>query len=132
MEIMQRSNITGHFSVTRNDDGSHNVSYQPSELFKQRNFAPVILTVTESDVSAKLDEFKNQLVNQFNDMSPIPNYRIYGRYQNQKSFRAMNIREGKQVSNLIYASLFTKDEGEKCLADITAQNPEWNFELRHV
>lgn len=39
-------------------------------------------------------------------------YRLYVKFEGQKKFSPVNWREGRQVVNLIYASLFTENEIE--------------------
>lgn len=60
------------------------------------------------------------------------NWRIYGRHGKQRTFKAMNLKEGCQTGNLIYASMLTEAEKEKVMAEIVPQNPDWTFETRRV
>jgi len=60
-------------------------------------------------------------------------HRIYGKYKYDKQFRPMNMREGKQVGNLIYASMFSESEAKKCLEEIQCpENSDWVFEMRKI
>lgn len=130
--IKTRSNICGTFDVTKTDM-EYSIAYVPSELFRQRNIpSKVINKPLSTDLDAYLHELKMSLISIFNECSPIANYRIYARHNGQKTYRAMNLRKGVQVGNLIYASLITKQDGDKAIAELTAENPEWSFELRHV
>ncbi len=57
-------------------------------------------------------------------------HRIYGKHKTDKQFKAMNMREGKQVGNLIYASMFTQSDAEKCLQEIQcSENADWQFKI---
>ena len=60
------------------------------------------------------------------------NYRIYGKFKNDKTFKAMDIKEGYQVNNLIYATLFTKNEATRVFKHISRDNNDWKFEIREV
>ncbi len=60
-------------------------------------------------------------------------HRIYGKHKNNKTFKPMNMREGKRVTNLIYASMFNESDAKKCLADIQCpENSDWEFEIRKI
>ena len=51
--------------------------------------------------------------------------RLYAKFANDKTFKPVDWRQGKQVGNLIYATLFTLDEAKRL-------NPEAQFELRKI
>ena len=57
---------------------------------------------------------------------------LYGKFGKQKRFKAMDLKNCKQVGNLIYASLLTDTEGARVLKECTVCNPGWQFELRTV
>lgn len=58
---------------------------------------------------------------------------IYGKFKNQKKFRAMDINEGIQVRNLIHATRLTKDQAEKFILIEAPKNaPEWEFKLEEA
>ena len=55
-------------------------------------------------------------------------HRIYGKHKTDKQFKAMNMREGRQVGNLIYASMYTEEDAQKVLKDIQCEeNSDWEF-----
>ena len=61
-------------------------------------------------------------------------YRVYGSYKNGR-FKAMDINEGVQVANLIYATIFWDEQEEyakRVVEHISKENPDWKFELRKV
>lgn len=61
-----------------------------------------------------------------------PRWRLYGRLADQKQFKPIDWSKGMQVTNLIYASIFTDAEKSNIeRVDIPA-NPEWNFEFRTI
>lgn len=130
--VQTRSNICGTFDVTKTDM-EYSIAFLPSDLFKARNIpSKVINKPLSTDIDEYLNTLKLSLVSIFNEMSPVANYRIYGRFGNQRKFRAMNLRKGCQVGNLIYATLLTKQHADEALAEISKDNPEWQFEIRHV
>ena len=58
---------------------------------------------------------------------------IYGKHTGQKRFAAMDLTEGTQVANLIYATVFyNEDEVKKVVNNLNANNPDWIFEFRLV
>lgn len=61
-------------------------------------------------------------------------YRIYGSYKNGR-FKAMDIQEGVQVNNLIFATIYWDEQEEYAkgvVESISKDNPDWKFELRKV
>lgn len=48
-------------------------------------------------------------------------YRLYVKFPNQKYFRPVNWRTGKQVINLIYASLFQDWEIGEVIKDLNSE-----------
>ncbi len=59
-------------------------------------------------------------------------WRLYGKIGSQKQFKPIDWKHGKQVTNLIYASMFS--DQERALlerVDIPA-NPDWQFEFRAI
>ena len=60
-------------------------------------------------------------------------YRIYGRQKNEKRFKALDLKNGVFVNNLMYASFFYENELEqlkKVVQDLNEQNREFTFEIR--
>ena len=59
-------------------------------------------------------------------------YLVYGSYKGGK-FKAMDINNGVQVGNLIYATMFYPEFLDKLkveLDKIMKDNPDWVFEIR--
>lgn len=57
-------------------------------------------------------------------------YRIYGREKGNGRFKAIDLESGAFVGNLIYATYFLdKEDAEKCLSDLTAQNEGFEFKI---
>ena len=59
-------------------------------------------------------------------------YLVYGSYKGGK-FKAMDINNGVQVGNLIYATMFYPEFLDKLkveLEKIMKDNPNWAFEIR--
>ena len=60
-------------------------------------------------------------------------YRIYGKQKNEKRFKALDLKNGVFVNNLMYASFFYENELEqlkKVVRDLNEQNEEFIFEIR--
>ena len=60
-------------------------------------------------------------------------YRIYGKQKNEKRFKALDLKNGVFVNNLMYASFFYKNELKqlkKVVQDLNEQNEEFIFEIR--
>lgn len=57
-------------------------------------------------------------------------YRLYAKFPEQKTYKALDLFEGRQVGNLIYATVLRRDEGQKVLADLSRAYPEAKFSLR--
>ena len=59
-------------------------------------------------------------------------YLVYGSYKGGK-FKAMDIDNGVQVGNLIYATMFYPESLDNLkveLKKISKDNPDWTFEIR--
>ena len=60
-------------------------------------------------------------------------YRIYGKQKTEKRFKALDLKNGVFVNNLMYASFFYENELEqlkKVVQDLNEQNREFIFEIR--
>ena len=60
-------------------------------------------------------------------------YRIYGKQKTEKRFKALDLKNGVFVNNLMYASFFYENELEqlkKVVQDLNEQNKEFIFEIR--
>ena len=59
-------------------------------------------------------------------------YIVYGKKKSESRFKAMDMENGVQVGNLIYASLFdlSADEMDKMIASLHEDNPDWDFKYR--
>ncbi len=55
---------------------------------------------------------------------------LYVKGGEMKKFKPVDWRAGLPVINLVFATLFTKENGEKALAEAKTLNPDWKFELR--
>lgn len=54
-------------------------------------------------------------------------YRIYAKHATDKRFAPID-SQARQVKNLIYASIFTEEEKDKAMEELTRCNPEvWKF-----
>ena len=61
------------------------------------------------------------------------NYRIYGKDADMKQFKPLDLQEGRFVTNLIYASVWTDKEivDAKC-EELIKMNEGVKFEVRKV
>lgn len=57
-------------------------------------------------------------------------YRLYAKFPEQKTYKALDLIDGTQVDNLILASLLRKQEGLRIQAELTRMYPEASFSLR--
>ena len=60
-------------------------------------------------------------------------YRIYGKQKTEKRFKALDLKNGVFVNNLMYASFFYENELEqlkKVVQDLNEQNEDFTFEIR--
>lgn len=57
------------------------------------------------------------------------NYRLYAKFENMKSFKAVNWKDGRCVGNLFYASIFDETEANIALKEAIKCNPEAQFKL---
>ncbi|MBS0417954.1 MAG: hypothetical protein JSR66_09590 [Proteobacteria bacterium] len=55
---------------------------------------------------------------------------IYGKCKGQRTFRAMDLKNGVQTRNLIFASLLTEDEARRFMEHEAPRNPDWLFKVR--
>ena len=65
----------------------------------------------------------------------MSNYIVYGKAKDMKTFKAMDLKNGHPVNNLIYASVFWDAEIEKMNSTITElekDNPEWQFKFKKI
>lgn len=58
--------------------------------------------------------------------------RIYGKATDMKRFLALDLSSGSFVRNLLYASLLTRDDAERALAELRQDNPDIEFEVREA
>lgn len=47
-------------------------------------------------------------------------------------FMALDLSSGSFTRNLLYASLLTRDEAERALAELRQDNPDIGFEVREA
>lgn len=60
-------------------------------------------------------------------------YRIYGKQKTEKRFKALDLKNGVFVNNLMYASFFYDNELyqlKKVVQNLNEQNREFIFEIR--
>jgi len=58
-------------------------------------------------------------------------YRIYAKFDNQNQFKAIDVNQGYQVNNLIYASLLTELELQKFI-EFAKEHKGYQLEARQV
>lgn len=58
-------------------------------------------------------------------------YRIYAKFDNQKQFKAIDVNQGYQVNNLIYASLLNEAELQKFI-EFAKDHKGYQLEARKV
>lgn len=59
-------------------------------------------------------------------------HRIYGRAKGEKRYYAIDVKNGRQVVNLIYATCFDETEAHRVAAKMREQNPEHEFQVRKI
>lgn len=59
-------------------------------------------------------------------------FRIYGKAPSQTSHKAMNLSEGVQTSNLIYATMLSQAEAQRALQALQTAEPAWSWQIREV
>jgi len=65
-------------------------------------------------------------------------YRVYGKLKKEKRFKALDMDEGSQVGNLIYATIvtindvLTEERFNTILESMRIDNPTWDFEKREI
>lgn len=58
---------------------------------------------------------------------------IYGKQDNDRRYKPMNIAKGDQVTNLIHATLWPpskRKEVEEFAKELNTDNHDWQFEVR--
>jgi hypothetical protein len=58
-------------------------------------------------------------------------YRIYAKFENQSQFKAIDVNQGCQVNNLIYASLLTELELQKFI-EFAKDHKGYQLQAREV
>jgi hypothetical protein len=58
-------------------------------------------------------------------------YRIYAKFDNQKQFKAIDVNQGYQVNNLIYASLLNELELQKFI-EFAKDHKGYQLQAREV
>ena len=61
-------------------------------------------------------------------------YLIYGKAPGTELFKAMDLNEGIQVSNLIYATMLyeTEEKVKSIVASLQNINPDWEFKYKEA
>jgi len=65
----------------------------------------------------------------------MKNFRIYGKDNKMKSYKAFDYSNGFFVDNLIYATIIKENEYDKAIKAIdfmNSNNKDYHFELREV
>ena len=57
-------------------------------------------------------------------------YLVYAKLKEEKRYRAMDINEGNQVGNLIYATMLNTEEVGRILPELKQENPHCDFQAR--
>lgn len=62
--------------------------------------------------------------------NPRDRFYVYGKFQGQRGFKAMDINEGVQVGNTLRATVLTEEQATKFMEKEAPRNaPEWEFKL---
>lgn len=68
--------------------------------------------------------------------TPRFTHRIYGRIKDgnptEKRFRPLNLKDGRFVVNLMYATMLTESEVARIIPELNADNPNMQFEARKM
>lgn len=62
-------------------------------------------------------------------------YRIYGKDNTMKQYKAFDYENGAFVNNLVYATIIKEhelDKAKKAIEFMNSNNPEYHFELRKI
>lgn len=59
-------------------------------------------------------------------------FRIYGKAPSQTNYKAMDLGEGVQTSNLIYATMLSQAEAQQALQALQTAEPAWSWQIREV
>jgi len=65
----------------------------------------------------------------------MKNYRIYGKDNTMKSYKAFDYNNSSFVNNLIYATIIKEnefDKAQKAIQFMNLNNPDYHFELREI
>ena len=61
-----------------------------------------------------------------------PYYRLYAKFSGQSKFKAMDLFEGTQVDNLIYATILRQGEAIKVLQELQLAYPKAQFRIKEI
>lgn len=61
-----------------------------------------------------------------------PYYRLYAKFSGQAKFKAMDLFEGTQVNNLIYATTLRQGEAIKVLQELQNAYPKVQFRIKEI
>lgn len=59
-------------------------------------------------------------------------YRLYAKFSGQSKFKAMDLFEGTQVDNLIYATILRQGEALKVLQELQLAYPKAQFRIKEI
>lgn len=60
------------------------------------------------------------------------NFRLYAKFNDQKTFKALDIQKGTQVNNLIFATIFSVNELDKVKELIKLNENVCFFQIRDI
>jgi hypothetical protein len=56
-------------------------------------------------------------------------FRLYGKGPGMRTFKAMDLKRGAPVGNLIYATIMEHEKAQRVLEEVTRVNTDWSFRL---
>jgi hypothetical protein len=59
-------------------------------------------------------------------------HRIYGREKGKGRFKPLDLKHGRFVTNLIYASMLPESQALQALIELTRDNPDMEFQQRLI
>lgn len=59
-------------------------------------------------------------------------HRIYARCKGKGRYYALDVKAGRTVGNLIYATCFDQAEALRVVEKLRAENPDWEFKVRKI
>lgn len=59
-------------------------------------------------------------------------HRIYARCKGKGRYYALDVRNGRTVGNLIYATMFDRADAIQALDKLEKENPDWKFKIKKI